>query len=75
MFVYAPVNASDKCEFWDKVSQFVNSMSGPFIIMGDFNELSYKKVRLGGAPFKYSRVARCNNILAATNFLELEFFS
>lgn len=42
--------------------------------MGDFNERRSKKDKLGGSLFKYSRVARFNNILASTNCLELEFF-
>ena len=44
------------------------------MIMGDFNELSSKDDKVGGAMFKYYRLKRFNAILANTNYIELDFF-
>lgn len=74
LFIYASANPIEKFKFWDDVSKYVNSISDPFIIMGDFNELSSKEDKMGGAPFKYSRITHFNNILSSTNCLEIEFF-
>ena len=74
LFIYALANAMEKSEFLDIVSKYVNSISDPFIIMGGFNELSSKEDKMGGAPFKYSRITHFNNILSSTNCLEIEFF-
>ena len=52
---------------------FANSSSLPFIIIGDFNELSSSADKLGGAPFHVNRIARFLSICSAASAIELPF--
>ena len=74
LFIYAPAHEKDKDEFWDSLFSYARGLVEPFIIMGDFNELSSVADKMGGAMFKFARLNRFNFILANTNCIELDSF-
>lgn len=53
-FLYAPAENHEKNDFWTALICYVNSLSLPYIILGDFNEISSKNDKLGGASFNYN---------------------
>lgn len=65
---------AEKYELWRELACYVNSLSRPFLILGDFNELSSIQDKQGGAQFSFSRVDRFVNVLSSTNYVELIFF-
>lgn len=74
VFVYAPAQLADKFDFWYEVVEYVNSLGEPFLISGDFNELSSMLDKQGGAPLLLSRLSQFQNILSGTNSIELAFY-
>ena len=47
-FIYVPANKSqDKNDSWEELISFVNSLTLPFVILGDFNEISSCNDKLG----------------------------
>ena len=73
IFVCAPAQASHKAAFWEEIILYVNNLSCPFIIVGDFNELSCIEDKQGGAPFHYSRLNIMNNLFNQVTCAEVPF--
>lgn len=71
IFVYAHARAPYMNDFWLEIINHVNILSLPFIILGDFNELSYSSNRLGGPKFNISQLAPINNLLSSLICFEL----
>lgn len=59
VFIYAPARSKYKNEFCNEIINYVSSIFLPFIILGDFNEISSSSDIMVGASFNYSR--RCIN--------------
>lgn len=51
IFIYAPPNHALKQEFWEELNAYLSSLNSPFMLLGDFNELSSSNDKLGGAIF------------------------
>lgn len=47
IFGYAPPQNGHKAEFWEEVIHFANSLSIPFVILGDFNDIGCEQDKLG----------------------------
>ena len=64
--VYAPAQERDKDDFWHHLNQLSTSISLPWCIIGDFNEMLCAYDKMGGAPLNTSRTRRLNNLLNCT---------
>lgn len=56
VFIYAPPNYNLKYAFWEELIDFLKNISEPFVVMGDFNELSSdldKKKKGGRVAFSF----------------------
>ncbi|KAL2934207.1 Acetylglutamate kinase [Bienertia sinuspersici] len=49
VFIYAPPNEEKKENFWQKLIYLVNNLITPYVIMGDFNEISTPYDKRGGS--------------------------
>lgn len=73
IFIYAPPKSQHKADFWDEIFEYVNSLTSPFVILGDFNEISCEQDKLGGAPFNSNRLNVMKNVLTQIPCCELPY--
>lgn len=73
VFIYAPARKEWKSEFWNELILYVNSLSLPFIILGDFNEISQISDKLGGAQYNSSRSLIMQNLFSNVSCIEIAF--
>ena len=73
IFIYAPARKEWKLEFWKELIDYVNSLSLPFIILGDFNEISDVSDKMGGAQYNSSRSLVMQNLLSSVPGIEIAF--
>lgn len=52
---------------------YLNTHPPPFIILGDFNEISCELDKLGGATFNSSRLSVMNMLFSQTPCIEVPF--
>ncbi|PHU23004.1 hypothetical protein BC332_08111 [Capsicum chinense] len=72
--IYVFNNASDRLMLWDNLKNVVDSMSGPWLIGGDFNEISKASEKFGGLAANWNRVNRFTDCLGYYRMLDLGFF-
>lgn len=75
MFIYAPAAMDGKEAFWAEIISYINLITLPYIVLGDFNELSFDSDKLGGVPSNSKRLNRMNYIKSQLNFYERPFSS
>ena len=73
IFVYAPAQREFKHEFWSELIDYTLSLSLPFVIMGDFNEISNSNDKLGDSVISSARFSTMNYILNHLPCVELPF--
>ena len=74
IFVYAPSHNAHKFEFWEEVIVYVNLLTLPFIILGDFNDIGCEQDKFRGAPFNLNRIiSNMENILSSISAIEIPF--
>ena len=59
VFIYAPTQQNQKAQFWEDLISYLNLQTLPFVVLGDFNELSNINDKQGGGSFCFSK--RGNN--------------
>ncbi|PKU61258.1 Putative ribonuclease H protein [Dendrobium catenatum] len=59
-FVYAANSPHDRAPLWHQLLYLANSISSPWIVMGDFNCFRDPKDKAGGAPIHFSRMGEFN---------------
>lgn len=69
--IYGPANSAFKNEFWCDLITYCNSLSIPFVVMGDYNEIGKPCDKLGGASTFYRRVDRLLNFTSLVPCKEL----
>lgn len=48
IFIYAPAKKVQKFDFWAELILYINSLQSPFLVIGDFNEITNSCDKLGG---------------------------
>lgn len=71
--IYAPAKTSHKQEFWDELCTYINLLNSPFIIVGDFNELSNDQDKRGGSVYRDNRSSIMQTFLSRTATTEIPF--
>ena len=61
IFIYAPARNDFKSEFWEEIIHYANSISSPFIILGDFNEIGSSQDKEGGLSLIIPDYISCRN--------------
>lgn len=73
IFIFAPGSNNHKEEFWNDLIQYTQGLLSPFIILGDFNEISNVQDKMGGAAYHSNRNKMMQSILDRTASLEIPF--
>lgn len=53
-----------KLDLWSELILYVNSITFPFVVIGDFNEISSHLDNLGRAEFNIDRTCILNKLLS-----------
>lgn len=69
--VYASNRASERIMLWNKIIAHSKSISGPWIMIGDFNSRRSNKEKAGGRSVPDSVLDPFNSMIAATNLFEM----
>lgn len=64
IFVYAPAKKEFKKEFWLELINYTLTLSLPFVIIGDYNEISNTDDKKGSAPISSNRFTTMKQILS-----------
>lgn len=73
IFIYALPNHSQKLVFWEELINYVQFLNCPYIILGDFNELSSHNDKVGGVEFTFARLNYMNRLFSSLECIELPF--
>lgn len=71
--VYASPNYNLRCGLWDHLSNLKNNIHGPWMMIGDFNDVIMPSEQHGGI-FSHMRVDRFGQMLSNCNMMDLNFF-
>nr|GEX71328.1 RNA-directed DNA polymerase, eukaryota, reverse transcriptase zinc-binding domain protein [Tanacetum cinerariifolium] len=70
IFVYAPQEASEKRMLWSYLNHVIERWNGETILMGDFNEVQYKKERFG-TIFNNHNALAFNSFFSSSSLAEV----
>lgn len=68
----SPIHERRK-NLWNSLSSFATSLSMPWLIMGDFNDISNPNEKFGGSRANYYKMNCFNNFLLSSKLLDLGF--
>lgn len=71
--VYASPNFSLRCNLWDHLSNLRRSISVPWVMIGNFNDVSLPSEQRGGI-FSHMRAGRFAQMMSNCEMLDLDFF-
>lgn len=70
--IYASPVFTNRCRLWDYLTQLRRRLSGPWLILGDFNEVLYS-MEVSGSNFNPSRAGLLAQVLTSCNLLDIHF--
>ena len=74
IFIYAPPNHNLKISFQEELISYIQGFSCPYVVLGDFNELSRSKQdMIGGVDFSFARLNYMHRLLSSLECIELPF--
>ncbi|KAH7840972.1 hypothetical protein Vadar_024028 [Vaccinium darrowii] len=71
--VYADSIYSNRSLMWDDLQSLGSSFNGPWLCIGDFNEVSSIWEKQGGREINSNRLERFNNFVSDSGLIDLEF--
>jgi hypothetical protein len=71
--IYGPPYKKMKRIFWESLHQTASSFSGPWLCMGDFNEILLQVDKKGGRPFSTSSSNGFNSLVNQQGLIDLGF--
>ena len=71
--IYGPPYKKMKRIFWEALHQTASSFSGPWLCMGDFNEVLLQVDKKGGKPFSSSSSNGFNALVSQQGLIDLGF--
>ncbi|XP_062028816.1 uncharacterized protein LOC133744789 [Rosa rugosa] len=72
-FFYGPPYLEDKAQFWSSLDHIFSSHEGPWICVGDFNELVSNDEKEGGIPWHWNRIRYLKNFMDRHGLFDLSF--
>ncbi|PKI44728.1 hypothetical protein CRG98_034905 [Punica granatum] len=69
--VYARLVERAQLDLWRFLLEVSKQVIGPWLVLGDFNELASAEEKRGGAPFDPNRAARFHEVLEQSGLLDL----
>lgn len=64
-FICAPPNYDCKQDFWEAFIAYIQTISSPYVILCDFNELNSYLDKVGRAKFRFSRLFFMNMLYSS----------
>ena len=71
--VYAPPQFYKRKSFWDYLQNLALNIALPWVLMGDFNDMTSDDEKLGGLPVNRSRIAAFRNCIDICGLIDLGF--
>lgn len=71
--IYAPPHFSNSDPLWEKLSYIYDFIPLPWLIMGDFNEISNEREKFGGNQQPKMKMRTFNNFLNKAKLLDLGY--
>ncbi|XP_042950096.1 uncharacterized protein LOC122282211 [Carya illinoinensis] len=72
-FVYAPAQWKQKASFWNHLNSIHNSFTGPWLCIGDFNDLQNQPDKSGGRPVTSSSIGGLQNLMDSCGLIDIGF--
>lgn len=69
--VYASPDAKNMKVLWEDLKSISRIMQGPWLIAGDFNDITYDYEKRGGAPVSQNRCNKFKNMIEKCGLLDL----
>lgn len=69
-FIYASPTFANRCRLWDHLSLLCGQLHGPWILLGDFNEVLYSS-EVSGGTFNVGHAALLAQFLLHCNLLDI----
>ena len=66
-------NKVQKSDFWNELILYINSLQSPYLVIGDFNEITNSSDKLGGAIYSQSRAITLSNFFDNVCAVEFPF--
>lgn len=71
--IYTPPNFYHRKQLWEELSYLSNFIPIPWLVIGDFNDISMASEQFGGHPPSQQKMNTFNNFLNKENLLDLGF--
>lgn len=72
-FIYASTSYHSRKILWDNLQIFSTNHNSPWLLCGDFNEVTTSNEKFGGSPINTNRSATFNKCLHNINMIDLGF--
>lgn len=69
--IYASPSFANRCSLWDHLMQVRGSLHGPWVLLGDFNEILYS-FEVSGGNFLPSRASLLATMMTSCNLMDLQ---
>ncbi|GLT67469.1 hypothetical protein SLA2020_397770 [Shorea laevis] len=71
--VYARPQFEIRCKLWDNLREFSQIINGPWLVIGDFNDITTQSEKFGGNPCPSYRIQTYTDCMSFCNLLDLGF--
>ena len=71
--VYASPNFAKRKIFWNYLENLVATINLPWVLLGDFNDMTSKDEKMGGLPLNKTRIAAFKNCMDKCGLMDLGF--
>ena len=71
--VYASPNFAKRKIFWNYLENLVATISLPWVLLGDFNDMTSEDKKMGGLPLNKTRIAAFKNCMDKCGLMDLSF--
>ncbi|GLT84225.1 hypothetical protein SLE2022_024700 [Rubroshorea leprosula] len=71
--VYVRPQFETRCKLWDNLREFSQVINGPWLAIGDFNDITNQSEKFGGNPSPSYRIQAYTNCMSYCNLLDLGF--
>lgn len=72
-YVYGPIQWHQKARFWNLLDSTFKSFSGPWVCIGDFNNLLNQLENFGGWPVTSSSIGGLKDLMGTYDLIDIGF--
>ncbi|GKU94254.1 hypothetical protein SLEP1_g7776 [Rubroshorea leprosula] len=71
--IYARPQFDIRCLLWDNLREFSQTINGPWLAIGDFNDITAQSEKFGGNPVPSHRIRAYTDCMSFCNLMDLGF--